>query len=142
MRCIVSKDFLSKIQRKVGSQKHSKLPSLNARDQKVKSPTKMRELASRMTSPVYLRKRKNISAPIQPPILTPRLCNVLDANTSDLTEEQSMINEKAKMRVLEARMSRFTGFKSPRILINKLISRMNTCDQNQFNVINSIEVII
>ena len=110
MRCIVNKDFFSKIKWKVGSQKYSKLPSLNSNDRKVKSPTKMWELTSRMTSPVYLRKRKNKSTLIQPSILTPRLRNVLDANTSDLTEEQSMINEKAKMRVLEARMSRFTGF--------------------------------
>ena len=44
------------------------------------------------------------------------------------------------MRVLEARMSRFTGFKSPRILLSKLIDRSNVNDQYDYDILNASEV--
>ena len=112
----------------------------NAWDRNVKSPTKMREYRERMISPINFRKRKNTSAPLPLSILSPRPSNILDENTTEWTEEQTIINEKAKMRVLEARMSRFTGFKSPHILFKKLIDRMSICVQKNFDSINSIEV--
>ena len=100
----------------------------------------MRELSRRMISPISYRKKKNTDAPLPLLILSPRRSNILDENTSEWTEEQTIINQKVKMRVLEARMSRFAGFKSPRILIKKLIDRTSICIQNKFDPINSIEV--
>ena len=100
----------------------------------------MRELSRRMISPISYRKKKNTHAPLPLLILSPRRSNILDENTSEWTEEQTIINQKVKMRVLEARMSRFAGFKSPRILIKKLIDRTSICIQNKFDPINSIEV--
>ena len=44
------------------------------------------------------------------------------------------------MRVLEARMSRFTGFKSPRILLSKLIDQNSTSGQYNYDIINPVEV--
>ena len=139
MKCIANKNLFSKNHRKVASQKNPNLPFLNGRDRKVKSPTKMSELTFRMASPTYFKNRKNTSAPLPSSILTPRLRNVLNANTTQWTEEQSIISERAKIKVMEARMSRFTGFKSPRILLNKLLDQMNTSDQNDFDTINLIE---
>ena len=86
------------------------------------------------------RVRKYDSGSIPPAILTPEPCRILEANTIELTEEQTIINEKAKMRVLEARMSRFTGFKSPRILLSKLIDHNSPNDKYDNEIMNAHEV--
>ena len=48
--------------------------------------------------------------------------------TIDCTEEQAIINEKVKAKVLEAKMLRFTGFISPRILMRKIGNYSNNKD--------------
>ena len=100
----------------------------------------MSELKTRMLSPVNTRARKYNSESIPPVILTPEPCRILEANTIELTEEQTIINEKVKMRVLEARMSRFTGFKSPRILLSKLIDRNSPNYKYDNEIMNAHEV--
>ena len=100
----------------------------------------MNELTARIISPINTRARKFKSNPLSSSILTPEPCRTLLKNTIEWTEEQSIIQEKAKMRVLEARMSRFTGFKSPRILLSKLIDQNSTSGQYNYDIINPVEV--
>ena len=141
LKNVTNRNFFAKFkQRKATTQKQSKLPSLNGRERSNGSPTKMSEFRTRLLSPLNSRARKYNSGSIPPAILTPEPCRTLEANTIECTEEQTIINEKAKMRVLEARMSRFTGFKSPRILLSKLIDRSSANDQYDYDIMNASEV--
>ena len=137
MKNITNKILFSKNKRKVTTQKQSKLPSLSGRERLICSPTKMNEFRTRMLSPVNTRARKYDCGSIPPAILTPEPCRILEANTIELTKEQTIINEKAKMRVLEARMSRFTDFKSPRILLSKLIDHNSPNDKYDYKILNA-----
>ena len=55
---------------------------------------------------------------------------------TNFTEEQSIINSKAKSRVLEVRMSRFAGFKSPHILLSKLIDNQNSINKDDLDAVS------
>ena len=48
------------------------------------------------------------------------------------TEEQDLINKRVRMKVIEAKMSRYAGFKSPRVLLNKLIN--NPINNTNFDI--------
>ena len=105
--------------------KPSRLPSINKREQNVRSPIHIAQYRKRAMSPIQT---QNIS--------TKNWIADQNFNRSDIpspthkytiewTHEQSIINEKVRVRVQEAKLLRFTGFKSPRALILKILDNHN-----------------
>ena len=114
-------------------QKGSQLPSIKANDKRGWSPTKMSDFKKRMVSPITTRNMTYHSTKVTPALVSPVSIDPISRYMIQWTEEQAMINDKVRLKVLEARMSRFTGLKSPRILLSKLTERENSLDQYDFD---------
>ena len=119
---------MNAIKKKFKSQNFSELPSLTVKERDIRSPTKFKDLRSRMISPVSTRS-KNKSYPLPKSRRELETLTHLSPYTINSTEEQSIIHERVRMKVIEAKMSRFSGFKSPRILSKKLIDHINSSNQ-------------
>ena len=64
----------------------------------------------------------------------------------DCTEEQAIVSGKARVKVHEAKMSRFMGFMSPRILMRKIVDFSNDNESSElvesekdFDIVNKKE---
>ena len=107
---------------------------------RVWSPTKMGDLKKRMLSPIGDRVCNLSSRITRDSSSSPDSLKQINSFTTNWTREQSIIHEKVKMRVFEAKMSRFAGLKSPRVLLSKLLDNRINNDSNDYDVIESSEV--
>ena len=100
-------------------------PNLNLKERKHRSPTKIFEFKKRIVSPTTTGRLKFCSSKVVAHRDQIETNDLIHNCVAKFTEEQSIINDKVKLRVLEARKARFAGFKSPRILLNKLIDNQS-----------------
>ena len=111
-------------------------PNLNLKERKPRSPNKIWEFKQRIVSPFTTGRRKIFSSKAVALGDQIETNDLIHNYVTTFTEEQSIINDKVKLRVLEARMARFSGFKSPRILFNKLIDNQSNTNKYDFDVIS------
>ena len=134
-----NKSFFIKKKLREIEQKNSKLPLLSKGSRRVCSPTKMSDLKERMHSPVGDRVYNLTSRKKSSTSSNSESQNLMSSYTTQWTREQSIIHEKVRMKVIEAKMSRFAGFKSPRILHSKFFDNRINFDVSDFDVVETTE---
>ena len=95
----------------------------------------MSDYKARITSPLFTRNHRSIRTKNTKTRTDGESANLTSKYTIDCTEEQAIVSNKARIKVLEAKMSRFMGFMSPRILKRKIVDSSN--DNEIFKIVES-----
>ena len=117
--------------------KQSSLPTINKRERNVRSPMGIAEYQRRVVSPIQTRNLNNQEWTVDQNFNNSGITSPTFQYTIEWTEEQSIINEKARIRVQEAKLFRFTGFKSPRVLIRKIFDSQSNWGKYELDTSDS-----
>ena len=91
----------------------------------------MSDCKARIASPLFTRNHRSNRTKNTKTRTDGESANLTSKYTIDCTEEQATVSDKAKVKVLEAKMSRFMGFMSLRVLMRKIIDFSNDNESSE-----------
>ena len=136
MNGIVWNGITAKQHKRLPKTKHSCLPIINKRERNGQSPISITQYRKRAMSPIQTRIISPQNRMADQSLNNSNIPSPTYKYTIECTLEQSIICEKARVRVQEAKLLRFTGFKSPRALILKILDNHNIWNKSELGINN------
>ena len=101
------------------------MPSINKREQNERSPIHTAQYRKRAMSSIQTRNISTQNWTADQNFNSSDIPSPTHKYTIEWTHEQSIMNKKVRVRMQEAKLLRFTRFKSPRALILKILNNHN-----------------
>ena len=127
------------------SNKHAKLSAIKDKE-RVSSPAKMSDYKARIASPLFTQNYRSNRIKNTKTKMNGESANLTSKYIIHCTEEQAIVSGTARIKVFEAKMSRFMGFMSPRILMRKIVDFSNDNEgselvesEKDFDIVNKKE---